>query len=251
MMLTFSWLTAHASDHLVDLTYPFDAKTIYWPTEKGFKLEKIAYGETRKGYFYSSYKFCSPEHGGTHIDAPRHFSAKGRTVDEIPLTQLVGDVVVINIQKQANHNSDYAITAEDIQAFEKKYQPIGEQNIVLFYTGWGKYWGNKKKYLGTDKFGDVQHLHFPGLSKDAALYLVKRKIKAIGLDTPSLDPGTSEEFWAHRILLGANIFGIENVANVQHLPPIGAKLIAAPMKIKGGSGAPTRVYAIVSHSTKP
>ena len=185
---------------LLDLTYPFDNETIYWPTEKGFKLHKIAYGETPKGYFYSAYKFCAPEHGGTHIDAPRHFSKDGRTVDKIPVDAMRGKLVVVNVVSQANVDHDYAITMADIKRFEKQYRNINSQDIVLFYTGWGRYWGNKIKYLGNDTFGDTNNLHFPGLSKDAAHYLVNKKVKAIGLDTPSLDPGISVEFWAHRIL---------------------------------------------------
>ena len=235
----------HAKSHLFDLTYSYNNKTIYWPTEKGFDLKKIFYGKTVQGYFYSAYKFCAPEHGGTHLDAPRHFSEHGYTVDKIPVSQLEGNLVVINVEHQVRQNRDYAITKNDIHAFELKYRPINDNDIVLFYTGWGKYWGNKKQYLGTDKFDDVKHLHFPGISKEAAEYLVSRKIKGTGIDTASLDPGPSTTFLAHRIILGANLYGLENVAHLKRLPPIGARLIVAPMKIEGGSGAPTRIYALV------
>ena len=231
---------------LLDLTYPFDNQTIYWPTEKGFKLDKVFYGDTSKGYFYSAYKFCAPEHGGTHVDAPRHFSMHGWTVDKIPVDALYGKVVVINVASKAQAYRDYAISPVDIKRFEKQYRSITSEDIVLFYTGWGRYWGNKKNYLGSDTFGDTKDLHFPGISKEAAQYLVDKKVKAIGLDTPSLDPGPSSDFWAHRIILGANIYGIENMANLQSVPSIGAKLIVAPMKIEGGSGAPARIYAIYS-----
>ena len=122
---------------------------------------------------------------------------------------------------------------------------MNQQDIVLFYTGWGKFWKNKKQYLGSDKLGDVEHLHFPGLSKQAANYLVQRHIKGIGIDTASMDPGQSRNFWAHRIILGANLFGIENIAQLDLLPAVGAELIVAPMKITNGSGAPTRVLAFL------
>jgi kynurenine formamidase len=229
---------------LLDLTYPFDNQTIYWPTEKGFQLHKVFYGKTTKGYFYSAFKFCAPEHGGTHVDAPRHFSKNGWTVDKIPVDAMHGSLVVINVVSQVQADHNYAVSIADIKKFEKQYRNINSQDIVLFYTGWGKYWGNKKRYLGNDKFGDIKNLHFPGISKDAAHYLVAKKVKAIGLDTPSLDPGVSVDFWAHRIILGANIYGIENIANLQSVPSIGAELIVAPMKIEGGSGAPARIYAI-------
>lgn len=235
----------HATKKIIDLTYPYNSKTIYWPTEKGFSLKKLFYGQTADGYFYSAYKFFAPEHGGTHLDAPKHFSEHGNTVDEIPVSQLQGNLVVINVESNVRFNRDYAITKEDIRSFEFKYRPIDENDIVLFYTGWGKYWGKKKEYLGSDKLDDVSHLHFPGISKAAAQYLISRKVKGVGIDTASLDPGSSKTFLAHRIILGANVYGLENVANLQLIPPIGASLIVAPMKIEGGSGAPTRIYAFI------
>lgn len=247
MSLFFTCLTSHsAANKVLDLTYSFNKNTIYWPTEKGFQRSTLFYGPTDKGYFYSAFKFCAPEHGGTHLDAPRHFSKYGHTVDEIPPTQLIGNALVVDVEDKVKNNRDYAITVEDIKSFEKKYRPLNDQDIVLFHTGFGKYWNNKKNYLGSDKLGDVTHLHFPGLSKEAAHYLVSRKIKGIGIDTASMDPGNSKEFWAHRIILGANLYGIENVAYLGSLPSVGAQLIVAPMKIEGGSGAPTRVYALLS-----
>ena len=238
----------NANSNIIDLTYPYNNKTIYWPTEKGFNLKKIFYGKTEDGYFYSAYKFCTPEHGGTHLDAPRHFSEHGNTVDKIPVYQLEGDLVVINVEKKVRYHRDYEITKDDIHSFELEYRPINDNDIVLFYTGWGRYWGNKKEYLGSNKFDDVKNLHFPGISKGAAQYLVSRKIKGTGIDTASLDPGPSTTFLAHRIILGANLYGLENVANLKRLPPVGASLIVAPMKIEGGSGAPTRIYAIIGKS---
>ncbi len=243
---TFAIAADGQQTKILDLTFPFDNQTIYWPTEKGFQLYKIFYGETPTGYFYSAYKFFAPEHGGTHVDAPRHFSKHGWTVDKIPVDAMHGKIVVINVASKAQANRDYAISTVDIKKFEKQYRTINSDDIVLFYTGWGKYWGNKKNYLGNDKFGDTKDLHFPGISKEAAQYLVNKKVKAVGLDTASLDTGNSSEFWAHRIILGANIYGIENIANLQSVPSIGAELIVAPMKIKGGSGAPARLYAICS-----
>lgn len=245
MLLTLFFNASVQAAKLVDLTYPFNRQTIYWPTEHGFSLEKFHYGLTKEGYFYSAFRFCAPEHGGTHVDAPRHFSKTGRTVDQIPIHELMGKAMVVHVDDKVKNNRDYAITVDDIQAFEKKYGPLNHEHIVLFYTGWGQYWPNKAQYLGTAKFNDVTHLHFPGISKNAAEYLVSKKVKAIGLDTPSLDPGISQNFQAHQIILGANLFGIENVAHLELLPPTGATVIVAPMKIERGSGAPTRVYALL------
>jgi len=245
ILLNTSVVWSFSNKNVVDLTYPFNNSTIYWPTEKGFNLKSIFYGKTPGGFFYSAYQFCAPEHGGTHLDAPRHFSKTGFTVDQIPVSQLIGSLVVINVIEQAKKQTDYEITVTDIKNFEKKYRKLNKEDIVLFYTGWGKYWHNKKKYLGSDKLGDVKHLHFPGLSKKAAEYLVQRHIKGIGIDTASMDPGKSKDFWAHRIILGANLFGIENIAHLDLLPTIGAELIVAPMKISNGSGGPTRVLGLL------
>jgi kynurenine formamidase len=227
------------------MSYAFDKNTIYWPTEKGFTLETVFYGMRPGNYFYSAFKFCAPEHGGTHLDAPKHFSEKGITVDEIPPKQLVGQAVVIHVDDKTSQNPDYAITVEDIKHFERKQRPLTSEDIVLFYTGWGKYWGDAKKYLGSDRFGDVKNLHFPGLSKEAAEYLVQRHVKGVGLDTASMDPGNSQDFLAHRTILAANLFGIENLAQLETLPFVGALLVVSPMKIKGGSGGPTRVFAFL------
>jgi kynurenine formamidase len=233
-----------AENKIIDLTYPYNKNTIYWPTEKGFDFKKQFYGLTTAGYFYSAYKFCTPEHGGTHIDAPKHFAQHGLAVDQIPIKQLMGNAVVINVEEKAQQDSDYAISVDDIKSFEKSHRLLNEEDIVLFYTGWGKYWDDKKKYLGSDKLGDVKNLHFPGLSKQAAEYLVSRKVKGLGIDTASMDPGNSSEFWTHRVILGANLYGIENVAHLDLIPTLGAQLIVAPMKIENSSGAPTRVLAI-------
>ncbi|MBA3536480.1 MAG: cyclase family protein [Tatlockia sp.] len=245
MLMSSSYALTQPNQNIIDLGYPIDKNTIYWPTEKGFDLKTVYYGMTPGNYFYSAFKFCTPEHGGTHVDAPRHFSKNGLSVDKIPPSQLMGNAIVIRVDQQVKDHPDYAVTVADIQNFEKKYRSLNNKDIVLFYTGWSKYWPDKKHYLGSDKFGDTKNLHFPGISKAAAEYLVSRKVKGVGLDTASLDTGNSQVFWAHRILLGANLFGIENLAELNSLPPIGAILIVAPMKIAGGSGAPARVFALI------
>jgi kynurenine formamidase len=241
-LMTFI-LISQGHAHFIDLTHPFDKDTIFWPTEKGFSKKTVYFGETPKGFFYSAFKFCTPEHGGTHIDAPIHFSKHGLTVDQITPEHLIGDAVVIDVHDKVKGHPDYAITVQDIQRFEKRYRKLQAGDIVLFRTDWSQYWNDKKAYLGSDKFGDVEHLHFPGISKDAAAYLVKAKIKGLGIDTASMDPGNSKMFYTHQIILGANLYGLENLDNLNQLPPIGTFLMIAPMKIKGGSGGPTRIFA--------
>ncbi len=233
---------------IVDLSHAYDAGTIYWPTEEGFRLEKEHDGMTDKGYYYAANKFCTAEHGGTHIDAPIHFAAGRRTVDQIPLEQLVGASIIVDVQRQCEANRDYQITTEDLQAWEKKNGPIANGAIVLLRTGYGQRWPDRRSYMGTDERGAsaVPKLHFPGLHPNAARWLItSRSIKAVGLDTPSIDYGQSTLFESHRILFEKNVPAFENLANLDQLPTKDFFLIALPMKIKGGSGAPLRIIAIV------
>ena len=236
------------SGRVVDLTYPFDEKTVYWPTAESFKLETDFEGMTDKGYFYSAYRYSAAEHGGTHLDSPVHF-AKGRyTVDQIPLQQLMGAAVIIDVTSQCATNPDYQISVADFQNWERRNGRIAAGTIVFLRTGYGKYYPDRKKYLGTEErgAGAVAKLHFPGLDPAAARWLTQnRAIKAIGLDTPSIDYGQSTLFESHRTLFEKNIPAFENVANLDRLPLKGFSVIALPMLIKGGSGGPLRIVAFL------
>lgn len=230
---------------VVDLTYTFDSSTIYWPTAKPFEWQKEQWGKTPKGYFYAAARYAASEHGGTHFDSPIHFSEGKQTIDQIPVWKLVGKALVVDVRPKVGAHPDSLITAEDLLAWEKAHGRIQEGSIVIALTGWGQYWPDKKKYIGTDKPGDVADLHFPGYAKDAAELLVSRKVAGVGIDTASLDYGQSKDFISHQVLNGANIYGLENLANLEKLPATGATIIALPMKIGGGSGAPARVIAIL------
>ena len=232
----------------IDLTYDFSDKTLYWPTAKGFKLDTAFNGVTPAGFYYEAYNYCAAEHGGTHLDAPVHF-AKGKwTADQIPLDRLTGEAAVIDVRSNTLKNADYLISIADIETWEKTYGTLPDDIIILFRTGYGVFYPNAKEYLGTDERGAdaVAKLHFPGIDPTAAEWLVKnRKIKAVGLDVASVDYGQSKDFKTHQILYEQNIPGFENVANLEELPVKGAFIVALPMKIKGGSGAPLRIVAIV------
>ena len=233
----------------IDLTYDFSDKTLYWPTASGFRLDTAFNGVTPGGFYYEAYNYCAAEHGGTHLDAPVHF-AKGKwTADEIPLEKLTGEAVVINVSGKALKDPDYLITVADIESWEKINGKLKDDIILFFRTGYGSFYPDAKKYLGTDERGAdaVAKLHFPAIHPDAAQWLVSsRKIKAVGLDVASVDYGQSTDFRTHQILYEQNIPGFENVANLDKLPEQGAFVIALPMKIKGGSGGPLRIVAIVS-----
>ena len=230
----------------IDLTYAFEKDTIYWPTDKSFQWERTHWGPSAGGYWYASATFAASEHGGTHLDSPIHFGEGQATADQIPLTKLIGPAVVVDVQKACARDRDYQLRTEDLEAWERAHGRIPDGAIVVMRSGWGRFWPDQKAYLGSDKPGDTANLHFPGVSRAAAEWLVAhRKVSGVGVDTASLDPGPSRDFMAHRVLNGAGIYGLENVANLDKVPETGATLIALPMKIKGGSGGPTRIIAIL------
>ena len=231
---------------LIDLTYSFDEHTISWPTAKPYELEVVAAGKTAAGYWYAANNLCLAEHSGTHMDAPIHFAQGKRAASEVPLQQLIGPAVVIDVRNQAAQDADYRVTVADIKAWELQHGQIPKGAIILMFSGWGKYWPDKSRYLGTDKPGDVENLHFPSFSREAAEFLVsQREIDAVGVDTPSIDYGQSKDFIVHQVINGVDKPGLENVANLDQMPPAGATLIALPMKIAKGSGAPVRIIAIL------
>ncbi len=230
---------------VVDLTYPFDEHTLYWPNSpSAFELKRLAYGPTPGGYFYSSNSFCAPEHGGTHLDAPIHFAEHGLTADQIPVAQLIAPAVVIDIS--GKNDPDYRLTVDDVRAWESANGVIPTGAIVLLRTGWGSRYGNRKAYFGDDTPGATDKLHFPSYGADAARLLVsERRAGAIGIDTASIDYGQSRDFIVHQIVNGAGVPGLENIANLERVPARGAWVVALPMKIAGGSGGPLRIVALV------
>jgi kynurenine formamidase len=232
---------------VVDLTYAFDDKTLYWPNApSGFRLERLAFGPTEGGYFYTANAYAAPEHGGTHLDAPIHFGEGRRSADQVPLDQLIAPAVVIDVSAQAAANADYTLTRDDVAVFEKAHGTIPKEAIVLLRTGWGARWPDRKRYLGDDTPGATANLHFPSYGRDAAQFLVQtREVGALGVDTASIDHGPSKDFIVHQIAAAANVPGLENVANLDRRPPTGAWVIALPMKSAGGSGGPVRIVALL------
>lgn len=235
---------------IIDLTHAYNDKTVYWPTSPSrFELETLAHGKTPGGFFYSAYAISTPEHGGTHLDAPIHFSESGQTADRIPLAQLMARAVVIDVSSQARVNRDYRLTMDDVLAFEKRHGAIAQGTIVLLRTDWSRHWPDTKAYLGDDTPGDASKLSFPSYGDAAARLLVEeRRVAALGIDTASIDYGRSTDFLVHRIAASRNVPGLENLTNLDALPPTGATVIALPMKIEGGSGGPVRVVALTSRT---
>ena len=233
---------------LVDLTHAFDATTIYWPTEEGFVHEHGFAGRADGGYWYEAHRFRAAEHGGTHVDAPVHFGEGRRAVDALPLDQLLGPAVVVDAADACAHDRDHRLGVDELAAFEAGHGRIPGGAIVLVRTGFAARWPDRAAYLGTDERGPgaVAKLRFPGLHPDAARWLAdERRVAAVGIDTASIDFGRSTTFDAHQVLAAREIPVFENVARLEALPPTGALVVALPMKIRGGSGAPLRILAIV------
>jgi kynurenine formamidase len=233
---------------LVDLSHDYGDQTVFWPTAESFRLEKVADGITPQGYYYAANNFFTSEHGGTHIDAPVHFAQGHQSVDQIPLDRLVGEAIVVDVTAKAESDRDYRVSVDDLTAWERTNGAIPAGSIVLLRTGYSRFWPDAAKYLGTAERGQdaVAKLHFPGLHQDAAKWLAEsRRIKAVGLDTASIDYGQSTLYESHRTLYERDIPAFENLTNLDRVPAKGAFIVALPMKIKGGSGAPLRAMAIV------
>jgi len=248
VLLSIAGVAAAGEDQWIDLTHDLSADAVFWPTAEPFKMTTDFEGVTAKGYYYSAYSFATAEHGGTHIDAPIHFAEGKHHVNEIPLDQLIGAAVVVDVSAQVSRNRDYLVSVADVQAWEKSHGEIPSSSIVLLRTGFGDYWPDAEKYLGTALRGPegAAALSFPGLSMEAAQWLMaQRNIKAVGIDTASIDRGKSTDFATHVALMSNNIPAFENVANLERLPAKGVYVIALPVKIRGGSGGPLRIIARV------
>ncbi|MDA1074306.1 MAG: cyclase family protein [Proteobacteria bacterium] len=242
MLSTF----ACAAETWIDLTHTLGSDSVFWPTAAPFELITESQGMTEAGYYYSAYSFRSAEHGGTHIDAPVHFAQGRMSVDQIPLERLIGNACVIDVTPLAEADPDYQIDITAILAWESANGRIPDDSILLFRTGYGHFWPDAKRYLGTDQRGQigVDQLHFPGLHPLTATWLVnERQIKSVGIDTASIDYGQSKTFGSHVILMAQDIPAFENLANLEQLPDQGAFIVALPVKIRGGSGGPLRIVA--------
>jgi kynurenine formamidase len=231
----------------VDLTHPLGSKTIFWPTStERFALKVIAHGQTPGGYFYAANNFCTPEHGGTHLDAPMHFGEGKWTADQIPVERLVAAAVVIDASRKASGDPNYRLTRQDVLDFESAHGRIAAGSIVLMRTDWSRRWPDVKAYLGDDTPGDASKLSFPSFGEDAAKLLVEeRQVGVLGIDTASTDYGQSTDFVVHRLAAARNVPGLENLTNLDQLPVTGAVVVALPTPIEGGSGGPLRAVALV------
>jgi kynurenine formamidase len=225
---------------VLDLSYAINDKLVPWPGDEKFFEAKVNATIEKNGYFTRS--FWMLEHYGTHMDAPAHFPPGKTTIDQIPVKQLFGPAVVIDVRAEGGQDADYQLPAARIEGWEKKHGRIPEGAIVLLRTGWSSRWPDVQKYRNQDAKGKM---HFPGFSVEAAKLLVSRKVSGLGCDTLSIDYGASPDFAVHHVSLGAGLYHLENLADLSELPETGASLIVAPIKLEGGSGGAVRVFAVL------
>jgi len=210
----------------------------------------VTYNGTIPGgdIWYQKDEMSAATHGGTHIDAPCHF-AKGRwCVSDIPIERLVVPAAVVDISRQVDGNPDVHLTTDMLMEWENKHGQIPEGILLLIYTGWSQFWPDRLKYSGTVERGNASLLQFPSITTQVAEWLVAhRSVVGVGIDTMSVDIPNST-LQTHVTLMENNIYGLENVNNLQKLPPTGSMVYVMPMKLKGASGAPCRLVAQISDS---
>lgn len=227
---------------LVDLTWPLNSTNPYWPGDRyePFRLKTIATIE-RDGVL--SKAFCSPEHLGTHLDAPNHFERDQKSVDQLEPNDLFAPGVMIDFTAAAAAEPDARLGPAEIERWEKQHGRIPDRAVVLLRTGWARFWKDPVRYANKDLRGV---LHFPGYSPAAAELLVRqRNVRGIGVDTLSIDHGPSRDFDVHHVVNRAGRYGLENLAHLEQLPATGFFLFVAPIKIENGSGGPCRVFAVL------
>lgn len=231
---------------VLDLTYPFNDVTQVWPGNPPFHRESMQRGGTATEAWYATGQVALSEHAGTHMDAPVHFAQGQAGIDGIPVERLIGPAIVIDVRAAASHDRDYRLSVADLQRWEEGHGTIPAGAIVMMLSGWGAHWKDRERYFGSATPEDPTTLHFPGFSQAAAEWLVReRHISGIGVDTASIDYGPSQDFAVHRIVNAAGLYGLENVAGLAEVPASGATLVALPMKIAGGTGAPVRIIALL------
>ena len=225
---------------VLDLSYAISDKLVPWPGDEKWFEAKVNATVEKNGYFTRS--FWMLEHYGTHLDAPAHFPPGKTTVDQIPVKQLFGPAVVLDVRAEGAKEADYQLPAVRIEDWEKRHGRIAVGSIVLLRTGWASRWPDAQKYRNQDAQGKM---HFPCFSLEAAKLLVERKVSGLGCDTMSIDYGASGDFAVHHLALGAGLYHLENLSDLSGLPETGAFLVVAPIKLEGGSGGPVRVFALL------
>ena len=233
-----------AGARIIDIGYPIAEQNPIYPGSTRFTATVQGTVEN-EGYYIRD--FAMSEHAGTHVDAPAHFAAGQKTVEQLPLESLAGPAAVVDVTAQAAQNADYEVTVADLEAWEQAHGKLSSKHLVLIHTGWASRWPDEERYRNTDASGVM---HFPGVSVAASQWLRARGVRALGIDTLSTDPGPSTTFAEHADFLGGGGYHIENLADLSALPAAGAYVIVTPVALRAGSGSPARVLAFVPQAQR-
>jgi kynurenine formamidase len=234
---TLGELIAKARVH--DLSHPLSPEFPLFPVYNPVEVAE-RFSVPDDGFFVRAWSF--DEHCGTHVDAPAHFGGAA-TVDEIDPVELLLSAAVLDVRERIAGDDDAVVEPDDVLAWESRHGPLPDRCAVLALTGWGQRAGDPAAYLNAD---DSDVLHFPGFGVEAAEFLAaeRRQVRAIGLDTASLDIGASTDYPVHVAWLPGGRYGIENLANLERVPEAGAQLFVGAPTFKGGSGGPSRILAL-------
>jgi kynurenine formamidase len=208
------------------ITFPFERTVIAALAEHG-----VAAG-----------KWQIHEHLGTQIDAPSHFAAGGKSLEAVPVQDLVAPLAIVDIRARAARDPDAAVGVDDILAWERRHGPLPPRAAVFMLSGWEGRVGKAEAFINADAGGTM---HFPGISVEAAGFLLReRDVVGIGVDTLSVDPGRDKGYATHRLWLGANRWAVECVANLGQVPPSGAMVVVGGVKVRDATGGPARILAL-------
>ncbi|XP_022692580.1 uncharacterized protein LOC111262525 [Varroa jacobsoni] len=241
----FPWEIS-TNENLIDLSWAYDASTIYWDDNESFDLNISTIGTTAKD-FYQVDRLCTASHGGTHIDAPRHFNPKRWTLDQIPLRRLFNiPTVIIDVKKKVVKNRGYLLSIRDLQLWENGHGPLPNNSLIIIRTGHHMLWGNREGYFGRQNGNSTRV--FPSMGAKTARWLVhNRDIVGVGIDSPSIDGYPS--LMGHRAFAKKNVYILENLgSHIDQAPKLGTYAFVMPLKIAGASGGPVRVVLRVPHS---
>ena len=219
--------------HVIDLTQPLGPDTVLWPGSAPLEARVLSRIETEHSY---ARQITTPEHAGTHLDAPSHFAVGGVHVDQIPAERLVATAVVIDVRAECEADPNFTVGQEQVHEVERRDGPIEAGSAVLALTGWDRYSGDAEKYVRGD---------FPGFGVGAAELLIERGVVGLGIDTLGVDPGGATDYPVHNLTLPAGLWHLEGLVNLGALPPRGALLVVGALRLVDGSGTPARVFALV------
>lgn len=225
---------------VVDLSHVISVNIPLWPGDPPVELEPVADFEN-DGYYLR--RFSIGEHSATHMNAPNSFHDGAAGIDSYEPASLVRQAVVIDARAASAANADYQLTTEDVLAWEAQHGQVPEGSVVIMWTGWQDKWSDAAAFFGEDAEGNM---HFPGFAGETTLFLLRERfIAGVGIDTHGVDPGLDEDYGTNTEVLARGGIVLENLTNLQELPPTGTTIVIGVLRLQDGSGSPVAVTAFV------